>query len=50
MENYLPKGGLQILSKTFFDKMYIICLGLKKNDIENQKFHFLTKICEIHFF
>ena len=27
MENYLPKWGLQILSRTFFDEMYILCFG-----------------------
>ena len=25
MENYLPKSGLQVLSRTFIDKMYILC-------------------------
>ena len=30
MEKYLPKSGLQILSRTFFDKMYILCFGFKK--------------------
>ena len=30
MENYLPKWDLQILSRTFFDKMYISGFGFKK--------------------
>ena len=29
MENYLPKWGLHILSRTFFDKMYILCFDFK---------------------
>ena len=48
IKNYLPKLGLQILSRTFFDKMFILCNAvLKKNTFENQKFHFSTIICEI---
>ena len=35
MENYLPKWGLQILSRTFFDDMYILCFALKKHYIYN---------------
>ena len=46
MSNYLPKSGLQILIRTFFDRMYILCFDFK-NTIENQEFHFSTKICEI---
>ena len=46
IENYLPKWCLQIVSKTFFDKMFILCFDLK-NTIENQKFNFVIKICEI---
>ena len=34
MENHLPKWGLQILSKTFFDKMYILCFGFKKTPLK----------------
>ena len=30
MENYLSKWGLQILSRIFFDKMYIFCFSFKK--------------------
>ena len=30
MENYLPEWGLQILNKTFFGEMYILCFGFKK--------------------
>ena len=43
MENYLPRWGLQILIKTFLDRMYILCFDFKyrKNSI------FFTKICEI---
>ena len=29
MENYLPKSGLQILIKTFLDRMYILCFDFK---------------------
>ena len=47
MENYLLKGGLQIFSRPFFDKMYISCFDFVKNTIENEKLHFLKKMCEI---
>ena len=47
MENYLSKLGLHILNRKFFDKMYILYFGFKKNTIENQKFNFAIKICEI---
>ena len=39
MENYLPKWGLQILIKTFLDRMYILCFDYKKL---LKKFYFLT--------
>ena len=38
--------GLQILIRTFFDRIYILFFDFK-NTIENEKFYFLTKICEI---
>ena len=48
MENYLSKSSLQILFRTFFDKMYILCFDLKKKkSFVNQEFYFLTKTCEI---
>ena len=31
MKNYLPKSGLKILSRTFFDKMYILCFDFEKH-------------------
>ena len=33
VENYLPNWGLQIPSKTFFDKIYILYFGLKKQTL-----------------
>ena len=45
MENYLPKWGLQILIKTLFDRMYILCFDYKKHIWKNSIF--FTKICEI---
>ena len=48
MENYLPKFGLQILTRTFFDWIYILCFDFRKI-IETQEFHFLTKIGEIRY-
>ena len=55
MENYLPKLGLQIISMTFFDKMYILYFDFKfkwrnlKSDFKysKSKIPFLSKICEI---
>ena len=44
MENELPKWSLQILSRTLFDKIYILFFDFY---IENQKLHFIIKICEI---
>ena len=38
MENYLPKWGLQIHGRTFFDKIYIFYVLIL--NIKNQKFHF----------
>ena len=46
MDYYLPKCGLQILSWTIFQKMYIFFL-IHKNTNENRKFYFLKIICEI---
>ena len=47
MENSLPKCGLPILIRTFFNKMHILHFDYK-NTIKNlKKTHFLTKICEI---
>ena len=40
------KWGLKILTRTFFDKMYISRFGFK-NAIKNEESHFLTRICEI---
>ena len=45
MENYLSEWGLQIISRTFFEKMYILCFDFE-NPIENQEFHLLNIIYE----
>ena len=31
IENYLPKLGLQIIIRTFFDRMYILSFEFKKH-------------------
>ena len=50
MENYLPKWGLQILNRTFFDKMYNLCYGYKnKNIIENPKCTFHRNNSILHY-
>ena len=41
MENYLPKLGLQILIKTFLDRMYILCF-----DFKYLKIPFFSKKCD----
>ena len=47
IQNCLLHIYLQIWIATFFHKMYIFLFNTKKNTIENPKFIFLTKICEI---
>ena len=47
MQNCSLPLGLQILSVTVSDKMYIFFVSISKNTIEIFKSHFLNKICEI---
>ena len=46
MHIFLYQLSPQILSDTISDKAYIFYFNFK-NSIENQKFHFSTKVCEI---
>ena len=46
MQNCSLQRGIQILSDTVSDKMYIFDIFLK-NTIKIPKFHFLNQICEI---
>ena len=46
IQNCLLHKDLRVETATFFPKMYIFLFNLK-NTIENLKFNFLTKICEI---
>ena len=43
MENYLPEWGLRILSRIFFDKMYIWCYDFKKTFLKNKNSIFEPK-------